>query len=186
MKNAILCCALLACLCGLAPPAAAQVPEQACAASDGDADGVNDCLDQCPASQAGQAIAADGCALPLTIELKGVNFDFGKAELRSDALALLEEAVLILRKYPGLRVELAGHADAIGSERYNLKLSQRRARAVYDYLTRQGIDRHLLVPTAFGESRPVAPNTHEDGSDDSEGRAKNRRVELKPRRAAGA
>ena len=164
-----------------AAPAAepAVVPQKTCADLDDDGDGVNNCNDKCPGSQAGQAIGPDGCPVPLTIDLKGVNFDFDKDELRPDAVAILDEAISILGKYPQLRVEVAGHTDSVGTDEYNQALSDRRARAVYDYLTGHQIDAaRLSGPTGYGESRPIAPNTNEDGSDNPEGRARNRRTEL--------
>ena len=165
-----------------AAPAAEPAPvvvQKTCADLDDDGDGVNNCNDKCPGSEAGQAIGPDGCPVPLTIDLKGVNFDFDKDTLRPDAVAILDEAIAILGKYPQLRVEVAGHTDAIGSDEYNQGLSDRRARAVYDYLTGHGIDAGRLVgPTGYGESRPIAPNSNEDGSDNPEGRARNRRTEL--------
>lgn len=123
---------------------------------DSDGDGVNDCNDKCPNSQAGQAIGPDGCPAPVTIDLRGVNFDFDKSTLRPDAVAILNEAVGILQRYPDLRVEVAGHTDLCGTDAYNQSLSERRARAVYDYLTSNGIDAGRLVgPTGYGESRPL-------------------------------
>ena len=154
-------------------------PQTTCADLDDDGDGVNNCNDKCPGSEAGQAIGADGCPVPLTIDRKGVNFDFDKDSLRPDAVAILDEAIAILGKYPQLRVEVAGHTDSVGTDEYNQALSDRRARAVYDYLTGHGIDAgRLSGPTGYGESRPIAPNTNEDGSDNPEGRARNRRTEL--------
>ena len=165
------------------PPAPEPVPEPepvtTCADLDDDGDGVNNCEDRCPNSEAGQAIGPDGCPVPVTIDLRGVNFDFDKSTLRPDAIATLDEAIEVLRKYPELRVEVAGHTDAIGTDAYNQKLSERRAQAVYDYLTGNGIDAGRLVgPVGFGESRPIAPNANPDGSDNPEGRAQNRRTEL--------
>jgi len=150
-----------------------------CADSDDDGDGVNNCDDKCPGSQAGQTIGPDGCPVPVSIDLKGVNFDFDKSTLRPDAVAILNEAAEILKRYPELKVEVAGHTDSKGTDAYNQALSERRARAVYDYLTSNGVDASRLTgPTGYGESRPIAPNTNEDGSDNPEGRAKNRRTEL--------
>ena len=161
-----------------APPAPAPVAPS-CADLDDDGDGVNNCNDKCPGSQAGQAIGPDGCPVPVSIDLKGVNFDFDKATLRPDAVAILAEATEILKRYPDLRVEVAGHTDSKGTDAYNQKLSERRATAVYDYLTKNGVAASRLVgPTGYGESRPIAPNTNADGSDNPEGRAKNRRTEL--------
>ncbi|MGQ4659994.1 OmpA family protein [Lysobacter sp. F6437] len=161
-----------------APVAPAPVAPS-CADLDDDGDGVNNCDDKCPGSQAGQTIGPDGCPVPVSIDLKGVNFDFDKSTLRPDAVAILSEAVQILQRYPDLKVEVAGHTDSKGTDAYNQALSERRATAVYDYLTSNGIDASRMVgPNGYGESRPIAPNTNPDGSDNPEGRAQNRRTEL--------
>ena len=150
-----------------------------CADMDDDGDGVNNCDDKCPGSQAGQTIGPDGCPVPVSIDLKGVNFDFDKSTLRPDAVAILNEAAEILKRYPELKVEVAGHTDSKGTDAYNQALSERRASAVYDYLTSNGVDAARMTgPTGYGESRPIAPNSNEDGSDNPEGRARNRRTEL--------
>ena len=166
-------------------PVKAVVPEPApvaapnCADLDDDGDGVNNCNDKCPDTKAGQTVGPDGCPVPVTIDLRGVNFDFDKYNLRPDAIATLESAIEVLKKYPELKVEVAGHTDSIGSDAYNQKLSERRARAVYDYLVKNGVDAGRLTgPDGFGESRPIAPNTNPDGTDNPEGRAQNRRTEL--------
>ena len=160
-----------------APPAPPAAPS--CADLDDDGDGVNNCNDKCPNSQAGQIIGPDGCPAPISIDLKGVNFDYDKATLRPDAVGILGEAAEILKRYPELRVEVAGHTDSKGTDAYNQKLSERRAKAVYDYLANNGVAASRLVgPVGYGESRPIAPNTNADGSDNPEGRAKNRRTEL--------
>lgn len=160
-------------------PVAPAPAAPSCADMDSDGDGVNDCDDKCPDSQAGQTIGPDGCPVPVSIDLKGVNFDFDKSTLRPDAVAILNEAIEILKRYPDLRVEVAGHTDSKGTDAYNQKLSERRASAVYDYLNSNGIDAGRLVgPVGYGESRPIAPNTNDDGSDNPEGRARNRRTEL--------
>jgi outer membrane protein OmpA-like peptidoglycan-associated protein len=162
-----------------APAPVAPPPAKTCADLDDDGDGVNNCNDKCPGSAAGQAIGPDGCPVPLTIDLKGVNFDFDKDTLRPDAVAILDEAISILGKYPELKVEVAGHTDSIGTEVYNQGLSERRAKTVYDYLAGHGIGTDRMVgPVGYGESKPIAPNTNEDGSDNPDGRAKNRRTEL--------
>lgn len=138
-----------------APVAPAPVTPN-CADSDSDGDGVNDCDDKCPGSQAGQTIGPDGCPVPVSIDLKGVNFDFDKSTLRPDAIAILNEAIEILKRYPDLRVEVAGHTDECGTDEYNQGLSERRSRAVYDYLTSNGIDAGRMAgPNGYGESRPL-------------------------------
>jgi OOP family OmpA-OmpF porin len=148
----------------LGPEAAAPVvdapppppPVANCADKDSDGDGVNDCNDKCPNSMAGETIGPDGCKVKISIDLKGVNFNFDKATLRPDAVSILNEAVEILKRYPDIRVEVAGHTDLCGNDGYNQDLSQRRAQAVYDYLTKNGVDAGRLAgPTGYGESRPL-------------------------------
>ncbi|QGW64376.1 OmpA family protein [Lysobacter soli] len=135
-----------------APPAVAPN----CADLDDDGDGVNNCEDKCPNSQAGQTIGPDGCAVAVSIDLRGVNFDFDKATLRSDAVSILAEAAEILKRHPELRVEVAGHTDQCGNDGYNQKLSERRARTVYDYLVKNGVAASRLAgPIGYGESRPL-------------------------------
>ncbi|MGV8960884.1 MAG: OmpA family protein [Stenotrophomonas sp.] len=164
-------------MAAVAPAPAPVAPS--CADLDDDGDGVNNCDDKCPNSQPGQTIGPDGCPVPVSIDLKGVNFDFDKATLRPDAVSILGEAAEILKRYPDLRVEVAGHTDSKGTDAYNQKLSERRATAVYDYLQKNGVATSRMVgPVGYGESRPIAPNTNPDGSDNPEGRAKNRRTEL--------
>ena len=146
---------------------------------DSDGDGVINCLDKCPASEAGQTIGPDGCPVPVSIDLKGVTFAYDKATLGAEAKAVLAEALEILQRHPALKVQVAGHTDSRGDASYNQALSERRAKAVYDFLVSSGIDKARLIgPVGFGESRPIVPNQRPDGSDDPEGRAKNRRTEL--------
>lgn len=140
----------------VAPVAPAPAPAPSCADLDDDGDGVNNCNDKCPGSQAGQTIGPDGCPVPVSIDLNGVNFDFDKATLRPDAVAILNEAVTILQRYPDLRAEVAGHTDLCGADAYNQGLSERRATVVYDYLTANGVDAGRLAgPNGYGESRPL-------------------------------
>jgi OOP family OmpA-OmpF porin len=157
-----------------APPAPDVAPN--CADLDDDGDGVNNCNDKCPGSQAGQTIGPDGCPVAVAIDLKGVNFDFDKSTLRPDAVAILSEATEILKRYPDLRVEVAGHTDQCGSDAYNQSLSERRAKAVYDYLTTNGVDAGRLTgPNGYGESRPLEDLGQAFPACKSE---KNRRTEL--------
>ena len=157
-----------------APPPPPAAPS--CADLDDDGDGVNNCDDKCPGSQAGQTIGPDGCPVQVSIDLKGVNFDFDKSTLRPDAIAILSEAAEILKRYPDLRVEVAGHTDLCGADAYNQSLSQRRAQTVYDYLTSNGVDASRLVgPVGYGESRPLEPTAQTLPGCKSE---RNRRTEL--------
>ncbi len=113
---------------------------------------------------------------PITIDLNGVNFNFDKATLRPDALAILGEATEILKRYPELRVEVAGHTDLCGPAAYNQGLSERRAKTVYDYLTSNGIDSSRLAgPVGYGLTRPLEPTPTTFPACKSE---KNRRTEL--------
>lgn len=131
-------------------------PPPSCADLDDDGDGVNNCDDRCPDTKPGEIVGPDGCPVAISIDLRGVNFDFDKATLRPDAVETLNEAVALLTQYPQLRVEVAGHTDLCGAEGYNQKLSERRAKAVYDYLADHGVDAsRLLGPTGYGESRPL-------------------------------
>lgn len=156
----------------VAPPPAAP----SCADLDDDGDGVNNCDDKCPDSQPGQTIGPDGCPVPVSIDLKGVNFDFDKSNLRPDAVAILSEATQILVRYPDLRVEVAGHTDLCGKEDYNQKLSERRATTVYNYLTQNGVAASRLTgPIGYGESRPLEQTPQTFPACKSE---KNRRTEL--------
>jgi OOP family OmpA-OmpF porin len=156
-----------------APP---PPPAPSCADGDDDGDGVNNCDDKCPGSQAGQTIGPDGCPVPVSIDLKGVNFDFDKATLRPDAVQILNEAIEIFKRYPELKAEVAGHTDQCGKDAYNQSLSERRSRAVYDYLTSNGIDAARLTgPNGYGESRPLEDLGQTMPGCKSE---KNRRTEL--------
>ena len=140
---------------------------------DGDGDGVVDALDQCPNTPAGEAVDAKGCTLPKTLALDGVNFDNDEAVLRKDSLAILEGVAATLKRYPGFKVEVAGHTDNHGGGAHNLDLSNRRAKAVMDYLIARGIAADRLSAKGYGETQPIGNNYLEDG------RMKNRRVELR-------
>jgi OOP family OmpA-OmpF porin len=104
--------------------------------------------------------------------LEGVNFAFDSAAIAPESEAILDKAVEALKNAPTVHVRVEGHTDSIGSEQYNLKLSQRRAEAVVNYLVGQGIEASRLEPVGYGESEPVASNATK------EGRYRNRRVEL--------
>ncbi len=106
--------------------------------------------------------------------LRGVHFDFNKARIRPGDAAVLDEAVSTLKANPNVTVNVNGYCDAIGSEGYNLKLSDRRANAVVNYLVNAGIPSSQLIPHGYGKTNFVATN------DTPEGRAENRRVELVP------
>jgi OOP family OmpA-OmpF porin len=111
--------------------------------------------------------------------LRGIQFDFNKYDIRPEYRVILDEAVDALKKRPEIKVVIEGHTDSIGSAAYNQKLSERRAGAVFDYFVKKGIKSSRLDTVGYGKERPKAANTKPDGSDNPEGRAINRRVELK-------
>jgi outer membrane protein OmpA-like peptidoglycan-associated protein len=113
------------------------------------------------------------------IVLRGITFDFDRANIKPEFEPVLDEAARILDENPTVRVTIEGHTDAIGTEAYNLRLSRRRAAAVKRYLVAKGVAAERFETVGKGESEPVAPNTNPDGSDNPEGRAMNRRAELK-------
>jgi len=107
------------------------------------------------------------------VSLADILFDFDKATLRRDVEFNLVKIATILNQYSEMNVLVEGHTDAVGTDEYNLGLSQRRAQAVYDFMIGQGdVVQTRLKWEGYGESRPVADN------DTEEGRQKNRRVDL--------
>jgi len=121
----------------------------------------------------------------VTIDLRGVEFKFDHPKVgeklvpslkapTADSVAILDQAIDTLKRNPEVRVEVDGHTDSVGTDAYNQKLSERRAKGVYDYLTSHGIEAGRLDgPKGFGESQPI------DTNDTAEGRQRNRRTELK-------
>lgn len=108
-----------------------------------------------------------------------VLFDFDNSEIRTSAVPTLRQVAELIRGSEASAVTITGHTDAKGSDEYNLALSKRRAASVESYLTDQlGLDGSNFVVEGKGESEPVAPNAKPDGSDDPDGRQKNRRVEF--------
>jgi iron complex outermembrane receptor protein len=139
---------------------------------DSDHDGVPDYLDKCPGTPAGMKVDANGCEIEEMV-LKGVNFETDSAKLLPGSTATLDEVVGLLKRRPGADAEIDGYTDAAGSAAHNLKLSERRATAVKEYLVDHGIPAGTLTARGFGAANPVANNATK------EGRAENRRVTLK-------
>jgi outer membrane protein OmpA-like peptidoglycan-associated protein len=106
-------------------------------------------------------------------------FDFDKADIRAAAAEALKQVGDLLRKSARGTVRIEGHTDSKGSDKYNMRLSQRRAQSVRNWLVeREGLRNMRFAIRGFGETRPTAANSKPDGSDDPEGRQKNRRVEI--------
>jgi outer membrane protein OmpA-like peptidoglycan-associated protein len=126
-----------------------------------------------------QALQMKETATEIRIEMPAdVLFDFDQAEIRPDAAKVLSQAAEVLRRHSKQRVVIEGHTDAKGRDDYNQRLSERRAQAVKRWLQeREGL-KSALQTRGWGAKRPVARNAKPDGSDDPEGRQKNRRVEI--------
>lgn len=107
------------------------------------------------------------------INLTGVTFKTGSDELNTSSNERLNKSAEKLKNNSDLRVIVAGHTDNVGDAQFNLDLSQKRAESVRRYLVNQGVDGSRLTARGYGDSQPAAPN------DTAEGRAQNRRVELR-------
>jgi outer membrane protein OmpA-like peptidoglycan-associated protein len=119
-------------------------------------------------------------ATEVRIELAAdVLFDFDKADIKPQAQQALKQAASVIREKAKSTVRIEGHTDAKGSDPYNQKLSLRRANSVKDWLVqKEGLKNMKFSTAGHGAKKPVASNTKSDGSDDPEGRQKNRRVEI--------
>lgn len=138
---------------------------------DEDGDGVTDDKDACPGTPKGIAVDERGC-WAISSDLL---FGFDKAEIRPEYHSFLDNTKQIFDKYPTMKVQIDGHADSTGPEAYNQKLSERRAKAVKNYLVSEvGIAADRLTTVGYGEMKPAYPN------DTKAHRAKNRRVEFTP------
>ena len=144
---------------------------------DSDGDGVRDPDDACP-STAGPA-SNNGCPVieaedqeTLEFAMQAVQFEHGSARLTRASYAILDDIVDILNKYNEYRLEISGHTDDTGAADFNQRLSERRAKACFDYLVSRNISVRRLSYVGFGEERPIADNTSRSG------RQLNRRVEF--------
>lgn len=131
-----------------------------------------------------QELGAKESDMEILIELPGdILFDFDHWDIREDARETLTKVGLILSSYQR-PVEITGFTDSKGAEDYNLQLSQKRADSVKQWLVRySGMESSTITTQGKGEADPVAPNTLPDGSDNPDGRQKNRRVEIKINKA---
>jgi outer membrane protein len=150
----------------VAPPPA-PAPEPKC--GDADNDGVCDADDKCAGTAAGVKVDSVGCPLEQTLK---VLFDFDSAELRPESITELERVVKFMGDVPFATTLVEGHTDSVGSDAYNMALSDRRAKAVFDYLSSRGVDPARMNSVGKGETAPIADNAT------AEGRQMNRRVML--------
>jgi len=160
-------------------PKGCEVDAKGCP-TDSDGDGVCNGVDRCPDTPSGVKVDNVGCPISEFIPepekpvvLHGVHFEFNKSILTADSKTILNAVATSLIARPDVKVEIAGHTDWIGSDAYNLKLSNARADAVMQYLISKGVKADNLTAMGYGETQPIADNNTD------EGRTKNRRVELR-------
>jgi len=150
--------------------AAAPTPPPSNANRDSDGDGVPDSVDKCPGTVKGTRVDNSGC--PVKLVLRGQHFQRNSAELTLNARNILDEVAQSIIANPQKNdIEVQGHTSSEGSDAYNMRLSQRRAQSVVNYLKMKGVTNRLITK-GYGETQPVADNRTE------EGRSENRRVEL--------
>jgi outer membrane protein OmpA-like peptidoglycan-associated protein len=155
-------------------PAGVVTNESGCP-EDSDRDGIPDYMDRCPNTPPDVEVDEKGCSKILKkIIIQGdANFEFGKARLLSSAYPLLNNLAQIMKDHPETKWRIEGHTDSKGLESYNMELSRKRALSVVGYLVNLGVKSNQLDIVPMGESYPIAAN------DTEEGRAMNRRVEIK-------
>lgn len=157
-----------------APVAAAKVePKPApvvapVAPKDSDNDGVMDDKDKCPNTPKGTVVDVDGCTKIIRLHVK---FDFDKSTVKPAFMPEIQKVADFMKQNPGYNVVLEGHTDSKGSDAYNMKLSDQRAKAVAKALSTLGVAGAKVTTEAYGESKPVATN------DTEAGRTENRRVD---------
>ncbi|MBL1265434.1 OmpA family protein [Candidatus Methylomicrobium oryzae] len=149
----------------LKPAAPAAAP--GCESLDSDGDGVNDCNDRCPDTLKGAHVNQFGCWIV------DVKFDNDKSNIKPEYHEELDRAAQVINNNPGVTIEVQGHTSNTASAEYNQKLSERRATAVANYLSKHVGSNAALTPVGYGLTHPI------DTNDTEEGRANNRRVELK-------
>ncbi len=149
---------------------------------DSDGDGVPDYLDKCPDTPKGVAVDSTGCPpVPAKVEkvitLEDLHFDFDKATLTAEATGILKQNLQSMKENPGIKVRIEGHTCAHGQDDYNLRLSERRANAVKEYLMKEGgISSERLTTIAYGETRLAMPETPTPQNKNSAEAKTNRRV----------
>ncbi len=137
---------------------------------DSDGDGVTDDKDICPNTYKNDKVNSDGC--PKIVNLN-IQFEYGSHIVQKESIPIIDTYANFLKKYPNYSIEIIGYTDNRGSKRYNLKLSEKRAKEVAKLLILRGVNPKQISYKGMGESNPIADNNT------PEGRAKNRRIEAK-------
>jgi outer membrane protein OmpA-like peptidoglycan-associated protein len=151
-----------------AQAAEAQAKAAAASKSAEDANAVREKL----RGQLNSVLATSESARGLIVNMSDVLFDTGKYTLKPNTQISLAKVAGILQAYPGLKLQVEGYTDSVGSDEYNQKLSENRADAVRNFLLTQGVQQDNITSTGYGKAKPVADNST------SAGRAQNRRVQL--------
>jgi outer membrane protein OmpA-like peptidoglycan-associated protein len=147
---------------------------------DTDKDGVNDEEDKCPnlpgvKENQGCPVVKEEVVKKINVAAGNIFFVSGSTKLLAKSFKSLNEVAAILKKDADLKLDIEGHTDNTGSDKVNQPLSEKRARAVLDYLKSKGVDEGRMQSAGYGASRPIADNKT------AKGRTQNRRVELKLR-----
>jgi OOP family OmpA-OmpF porin len=137
---------------------------------DSDGDGVPDNLDKCPNTLKGMKVDKNGCAISFDFK---INFDTNSYRVKPQYLPRIKEFAEFLKQHPEIKAQIQGHTDNRGKYEYNMLLSKKRAKAVYDELIKLGVNKDQINWAGYGPNNPITSN------DTPEGRAKNRRVVAK-------
>jgi OOP family OmpA-OmpF porin len=138
--------------------------------SDTDGDGVLESKDRCPGTERGDSVDANGCSMVLRLR---VTFAKNSTRWSTDSVSELNRAIVLMSNAPTARAVIEAYTDSAGSAEHNLRLSQRRARAVRDFVVSHGIAASRISARGFGESQPIADERT------PEGREQNRRILLR-------
>jgi len=151
----------------------ARVNDKGCEINnDLDNDGIVNSNDDCPNTAAGTVVNKQGCQLKADISLRNVTFATGTSRISASSQNTLDNVAQVLADNTHLKFEVAGHTDNTGNYQKNVSLSDKRAKAVRQYLVNSGVAAHRLTAKGYGPDKPVVSNATRDG------RAQNRRVEL--------
>lgn len=159
------------------PEVPGPADNQGCPYQDSDGDGVIDIEDECPrtpgpAENKGCPVIEKEEQEVLNTAFDNLEFESGKDIIKATSYSSLDELAELMKKKEAYKLKISGHTDNVGSDENNMRLSEKRAKAVSNYLSNKGVDSSRFVVEWFGESKPIYPN------DTPEGRQKNRRVEM--------